>query len=99
MSHDWRPGSRSERGQGAVLRAEHLGPRRPARRDHDRRDTGRTAPRPADRPVLRLAPRTARRRAGALIGFMGLVLAFGLSLALGRYESRRADTVNEANAI
>src|SRR3954463_12101098 len=25
---------------------------------------------------------------GALIGFMGLVLAFGLSLALGRYESR-----------
>src|SRR4051794_37181808 len=36
---------------------------------------------------------------GALIGFMGLVLAFGLSLALGRYESRRADTVDEANAI
>src|SRR3954451_12408413 len=24
---------------------------------------------------------------GALIGFMGLVLAFGLSLAVGRYES------------
>ncbi|MGY1643717.1 hypothetical protein ACI782_21640 [Geodermatophilus sp. SYSU D00703] len=36
---------------------------------------------------------------GALIGFMGLLLAFGLSLALGRYESRRADTVDEANAI
>jgi hypothetical protein len=36
---------------------------------------------------------------GALIGFMGLVLAFGLSLALGRYESRRADVVEEANAI
>jgi hypothetical protein len=36
---------------------------------------------------------------GALIGFMGLVLAFGLSLALERYESRRADTVDEANAI
>src|SRR4051794_1900004 len=36
---------------------------------------------------------------GALIGFMGLVLAFGLSLALGRYESRRADTLDEANAI
>ena len=35
----------------------------------------------------------------ALIGFMGLVLAFGLSLALGRYESRRAATVDEANAI
>ncbi|MGY1631966.1 hypothetical protein ACI784_09725 [Geodermatophilus sp. SYSU D01186] len=36
---------------------------------------------------------------GALIGFMGLLLAFGLSLALGRYETRRADTVDEANAI
>jgi hypothetical protein len=36
---------------------------------------------------------------GALIGFMGLVLAFGLSLALGRYETRRAATVDEANAI
>src|SRR3954454_21641140 len=36
---------------------------------------------------------------GALVGFMGLVLAFGLSLAVGRYESRRADVVNEANAI
>src|SRR4051794_26798265 len=36
---------------------------------------------------------------GALIGFMGLVLAFGLSLAVGRDESRRADVVEEANAI
>jgi hypothetical protein len=36
---------------------------------------------------------------GALIGFMGLVLAFGLSLAVGRYESRRGDVVTEANAI
>src|SRR4051794_7972332 len=36
---------------------------------------------------------------GALIGFMGLVVAFGLSLALERYESRRAGTVEEANAI
>ncbi|GAB3308204.1 hypothetical protein GCM10027451_16990 [Geodermatophilus aquaeductus] len=35
----------------------------------------------------------------ALVGFMGLVLAFGLSLAVGRYESRRADVVAEANAI
>src|SRR4051794_18072112 len=30
---------------------------------------------------------------------MGLVLAFGLTLAVGRYESRRADVVAEANAI
>src|SRR5206468_8040726 len=36
---------------------------------------------------------------GALIGFMGLVLAFGLSLAVGRYESRRSDVVTEANTI
>ena len=36
---------------------------------------------------------------GALIGFMGLVLAFGLSLAVERYEARRADVVAEANAI
>src|SRR4051794_30796866 len=36
---------------------------------------------------------------GALVGFMGLVLAFGLSLAVGRDESRRADVVAEANAI
>ncbi len=36
---------------------------------------------------------------GALIGFMGLVLAFGLSLAVGRYESRRAHVVAEANTI
>src|SRR6059036_3724967 len=36
---------------------------------------------------------------GALIGFMGLILAFGLSLAVGRYESRRGDVITEANAI
>ena len=35
----------------------------------------------------------------ALIGFMGLILAFGLSLALGRYEDRRAAVVDESNAI
>ena len=36
---------------------------------------------------------------GALLGVVGLVLAFGLSLAVGRYESRRAAVVAEANAI
>src|SRR5215510_1127904 len=35
----------------------------------------------------------------ALLGVVGLILAFGLSLALGRYEDRRAATVTEANAI
>lgn len=36
---------------------------------------------------------------GALLGVVGLVLAFGLTLAVGRYESRRADVVNDANTI
>src|SRR5690349_4518450 len=36
---------------------------------------------------------------GALLGVVGLVLAFGLTLAVGRYEDRRAATVSEANAI
>jgi hypothetical protein len=36
---------------------------------------------------------------GALLGFMGLILAFGLSLALGRYEDRRAALVEDANTI
>ena len=36
---------------------------------------------------------------GALLTFMGLVLAFGLSLAVGRYEARRHDVTTEANAL
>ena len=36
---------------------------------------------------------------GALLGLVGLLLAFGLSLAVSRYEDRRADIVSEANAI
>ena len=36
---------------------------------------------------------------GALLGVVGLILAFGLTLAVGRYEARRAATVTEANAI
>ncbi|MGD9572992.1 MAG: hypothetical protein AB7V62_13975 [Thermoleophilia bacterium] len=35
----------------------------------------------------------------ATLGIVGLLLAFGLSLAIGRYEDRRAAVVNEANAI
>ena len=35
----------------------------------------------------------------ALLGFVGLILAFGLALAVGRYESRRAAVVEDANAI
>ncbi len=36
---------------------------------------------------------------GALLGVVGLILAFGLSLAVGRYEGRRSAVVDEANAI
>jgi hypothetical protein len=36
---------------------------------------------------------------GALLGVVGLILAFGLSLAVGRYEDRRAGVVAEANSI
>jgi hypothetical protein len=35
----------------------------------------------------------------AMLGFMGLILAFGISLAVGRYEDRRAAVVDESNAI
>jgi hypothetical protein len=36
---------------------------------------------------------------GAFLGVVGLLLAFGLSLAVSRYEDRRANVVTEANAI
>lgn len=35
----------------------------------------------------------------ALLALVGLILAFGLSLAVGRYEDRRAALVSESNAI
>ena len=35
----------------------------------------------------------------ATLGIVGLLLAFGLTLAIGRYETRRAAVVDEANAI
>src|SRR4051812_22699562 len=36
---------------------------------------------------------------GALLALVGLVLAFGLSLAIGRYDSRRSAVVDDANTI
>src|SRR4026207_1314839 len=36
---------------------------------------------------------------GALLGVVGLILAFGLTLAVGRYQDRRADVVTDANTI
>lgn len=35
----------------------------------------------------------------ALLGMVGLILAFGLAMAVGRYETRRAAVVDDANAI
>jgi hypothetical protein len=35
----------------------------------------------------------------ALLGLVGLLLAFGLAMAVGRYETRRAAVVADANAI
>jgi hypothetical protein len=35
----------------------------------------------------------------ALLGLVGLLLAFGLSLAVSRYEGRRVNVVSEANSI
>lgn len=36
---------------------------------------------------------------GALLGLVGLLLAFGLSMAVGRYETRRSLVVQESNDI
>lgn len=36
---------------------------------------------------------------GALFGLVGLLLAFGLSMSVGRYEDRRSAMVHETNAI
>jgi hypothetical protein len=52
---------------------------------------------------LRSGSETLREPIGTLqatlLGVVGLILAFGLTLAVGRYEDRRAATVSEANAI
>jgi hypothetical protein len=36
---------------------------------------------------------------GALLGLVGLILAFGLTLAVGRYQDRRTDVSDDANTI
>ena len=36
---------------------------------------------------------------GALLALVGLILAFGLTMAVGRHDSRRAAVVDETNAI
>jgi hypothetical protein len=54
------------------------------------------------------SPRSRRRRvaahaggglAAATIGFLGLLLGFALSMAISRFDARRAVIVDEANAI
>jgi NADH:ubiquinone oxidoreductase subunit 6 (subunit J) len=50
-----------------------------------------------DRPGAR--HETAGVIQGTLLGLVGLLLVFGMSMAVGRYESRRALVVQEANDI
>jgi hypothetical protein len=53
--------------------------------------------------LLRRHAETLREPVGvlqaALLGLVGLVLAFGLTMAVGRYDNRRATVVDVANAI
>jgi hypothetical protein len=53
--------------------------------------------------VLRRQAETLREPVGivqgAFFALVGLILAFGLSLAIGRYDSRRAAVVDDANTI
>ena len=50
-----------------------------------------------DRPGAK--PETIGVVQGTLLGLVGLLLAFGLTMAVGRYEARRGLVVAEANAI
>jgi hypothetical protein len=50
-----------------------------------------------DRPGVGIEPVGVVQ--AALLGLVGLLLAFGLTMAVGRYETRRALVVQEANAI
>ena len=53
--------------------------------------------------VLRRQAETLREPVGivqgAFFALVGLILAFGLTLAIGRYDSRRAAVVDDANTI
>ena len=53
--------------------------------------------------VLRLQAETLREPVGivqgAFFALVGLILAFGLTLAIGRYDARRAAVVDDANTI
>jgi len=50
-----------------------------------------------DRPGIRHEPVGVVQ--GALLGLVGLLLAFGLTMAVGRYDARRAVLVHEADTI
>jgi hypothetical protein len=50
-----------------------------------------------DRPGVRHEPVGVVQ--GALLGLVGLLLAFGLTMAVGRYDTRRALLVHEADTI
>ena len=82
-----------------LLLSQQLGTRAPRLRGGH----GRVRPRRARGPVppgeLREISRADRCPARCLTGVVGLILAFGLSLAVGRYQDRRADVVTDANTI
>jgi len=50
-----------------------------------------------DRPGMRHEPVGVVQ--GALLGLVGLLLAFGLTMSVGRYDARRALVVHEADTI
>src|SRR5262245_19735568 len=81
------------------LRPEQLDARRRGLRCDLRRDRPRGPGRPLAAPLSDHLKEPFAVLQGALLGFVGLVLAFGLALAVGRYEASRADVVADANAI
>ena len=82
-----------------VLLPEQLGPGPHPRRRDRRHHRGRPRRR---RPAAQRGD-TLREPFGVLqtatLGIVALLLAFGLSLAIGRYETRRAAVVDDANTI
>ena len=94
------PSRAAAEGDGAVLPAQHRGARAHPRSQQ-------CSARPASGCCSAAGRGTSSQSLrepfavlqAALLGVVGLILAFGLALAVGRYESRRAAVVEDANAI
>ena len=82
-----------------VLQAGQLGARALHRGDRNGVRSARARDRPATAKALGDAPRACWSRSGELLALVGLILAFGLTMAVGRHDSRRAAVVDETNAI